>query len=208
MSNLKTFPTEAKAIRAAIDLGLTGEEAVTVISQPSASMTYQLDLDAAERVLVARKSAHHRTVETPHERATLIENDQDLDLIQAAGYSHCPHCGIGLDNGLCDFDGLVDIHGEKAARGMQKHEWACMACGGEWGALVVSKRGGSTSPKRHYENKSSVEGAVVVSWDIFAADPTMRRKDAIQKAVDAGVAFYTARTQYQKWFKAGGKNVK
>src|SRR5882724_86576 len=32
-------------------------------------------------------------------------------------------------------------------------------------------------------------------------DPTVRRKDVIEAAINAGVAGYTARTQYQDWYK-------
>lgn len=35
--------------------------------------------------------------------------------------------------------------------------------------------------------------------------PEPRRKDVIQACVDDGVAYYTARTQYQSWFSATNK---
>lgn len=55
--------------------------------------------------------------------------------------------------------------------------------------------------------KSSVKHPVQATWDMFdnlrqaALDKgeTLRRKDAIAHAVSAGIAFYTARTQYQSW---------
>lgn len=36
-----------------------------------------------------------------------------------------------------------------------------------------------------------------------------RRKDVVQAGVDAGIAFYTVRTQYQSWFRFtnGGENM-
>lgn len=163
------------------------------------------EIDPAERELVAKASEKHRTVTEPHADATMIESAADLDMIQACGYSHCPHCGINLDNGMTDFDGLADSNGqgEKEAFKLMKQEWMCLGCNGQWGLAITPK--GATSrgaPTRHYTGKSTVEGAVNVSHDIFNANPDLRRKDAIQKAVDAGVTFYTARTQYQKWFKA------
>jgi cation transport regulator ChaB len=51
-------------------------------------------------------------------------------------------------------------------------------------------------------HKSQVEGAVKAAWDFFSAHPDLRRKDAVAGVVAIGVAFYTARTQYQKWFAA------
>lgn len=55
--------------------------------------------------------------------------------------------------------------------------------------------------------KSVVTNPVLAAWDLFdnllaeskANKTPLRRKDAIAKAVDRGIAFYTARTQYQSW---------
>lgn len=48
--------------------------------------------------------------------------------------------------------------------------------------------------------ESTVEKPVAVVHRLADEMPGARRKDVIQAAVDAGVAFYTARTQYQVWF--------
>lgn len=46
-------------------------------------------------------------------------------------------------------------------------------------------------------------GAVARAHAVFGALPAgTQRKAAIAAAVDAGIAFYTARTQYQAWRKA------
>lgn len=139
--------------------------------------------------------------------ADMSEADQDLKF--TCGHVNCPDCGIHLSNGISDFEGMIDIHGsEKAAfeKG-QKHEWMCLGCGGEWGEPIVVKGSkGSKAPTRHYENKSTIDGAVNFCHALFNELPAgTRRKDAIQAAVDKGVAFYTARTQYQKWFKGQAK---
>lgn len=43
-------------------------------------------------------------------------------------------------------------------------------------------------------------GAVGWAWSVFDRMPeTATRKEAIAEAVRVGIAFYTARTQYQKW---------
>lgn len=59
-------------------------------------------------------------------------------------------------------------------------------------------------PRLH---KSSVQHPVQYVWDLFdklreratKKGETLRRKDAIAIAEGKGVAFYTARTQYQSW---------
>ena len=53
-----------------------------------------------------------------------------------------------------------------------------------------------------HSGASAIKSPVKVAWDIFSADPNLTRKDAITKAVDAGVSYYTARTQYQLWLTA------
>lgn len=39
----------------------------------------------------------------------------------------------------------------------------------------------------------------IIADEMVAIDPQVRRKDVIDACVAAGVAFYTARTQYQLW---------
>jgi hypothetical protein len=54
--------------------------------------------------------------------------------------------------------------------------------------------------------RSTVEGAVAIVWDI-AADMLKQgaaRKDILAACVNAGVALNTARTQYQHYRKAAG----
>lgn len=50
--------------------------------------------------------------------------------------------------------------------------------------------------------RSIVAGPCNKVWDIASRMPGARRKDVVQAAVDAGIAFYTARTQYQAWHAA------
>lgn len=53
---------------------------------------------------------------------------------------------------------------------------------------------------------STLESPVKACWAIFdelkAANPGLKRKDAIQAAEARGIAYGTARTQYQSWFAA------
>lgn len=134
-------------------------------------------------------------------------SEEDENLILTCGHSHCPGCGISLTNGLSDFEGMVDRHDgseRKAWLHGQKHEWMCLGCNHEFGAEIPEPKGsgGRAAPTRHYVNKSTVTDVVAMCHDLYSANPELRRKDAIQAAVDKGAAYYTARTQYQKWFKA------
>lgn len=52
--------------------------------------------------------------------------------------------------------------------------------------------------------KSAMSGACALVWDIAEQGLAngLKRKDIIAQCVEAGVAFYTARTQYQKYTEA------
>lgn len=52
-------------------------------------------------------------------------------------------------------------------------------------------------------HKSKTKGAVKQAWEIFSLNRTKPRKECIDLALEAGIAFFTARTQYQAWRKAG-----
>lgn len=50
--------------------------------------------------------------------------------------------------------------------------------------------------------RSIVAGACSKVWTIASQMPGARRKDVVAAAVAQGIAFYTARTQYQAWHSA------
>lgn len=192
MSNIVEYSSKATAVRGFVRAyGEQLDAAKFVVKGDNGKFGY--DKDAADAALGM---------------AGLSEDDQELKFNY--GHVNCPHCGIHLSNGVTDFDGMVDCHGsEAAAYKLMKHEWMCLGCNGEWGAEIEApKSKGSKAPTRHYENRSTIDGAVAKSHEIYNANPDARRKDAIQLAVDAGIAFYTARTQYQKWFKANKSKAK
>lgn len=187
MSNIVEYSSKATAVRGLTrHLGAAGKDVdlTSLLFQQNGKWAF--DKDAADKA------------------AGLADvSEEDENLILACGHSHCPECGTHLSNGLLDFDSLEDQHGAKKAYEMQKHEWSCMGCNAEWGKPVEAPKGTKRGePTRHYVNKSTVDGAVALCHELFSSMPEARRKDAIQAAVDKGVAFYTARTQYQKWFKA------
>jgi hypothetical protein len=49
---------------------------------------------------------------------------------------------------------------------------------------------------------SKIENPVAVMWDICEKMKNKRRRDVLKAATDAGIAFWTARTQYQLWSQA------
>lgn len=49
-------------------------------------------------------------------------------------------------------------------------------------------------------HRSTIASPVRIVWELADANPGMRRCDVIRLAEAAGIATYTARTQYQRWF--------
>lgn len=71
--------------------------------------------------------------------------------------------------------------------------------------LAVAKP--APSPRVNAVNEtSSVKKPTKLVWEIAQKmkeeNPNVRRKDVIAACQEAGIAFYTARTQYQLWFQA------
>lgn len=133
-------------------------------------------------------------------RKTTVDDEY---LLNVCGVTHCPGCGTHLSNGITTFDDVVETtESIEDALAAQEHQFFCVGCSHEWGDKIDPDAVKAAQPKRTYENKSSISSACQVVHDLCNEMPNARRKDVIQAAVDKGVAFYTARTQYQKWFKA------
>lgn len=49
--------------------------------------------------------------------------------------------------------------------------------------------------------ESTIKRPCFVVWDMADNMPGARRKDVVEACVQAGVAYYTARTQYQLWLQ-------
>lgn len=57
----------------------------------------------------------------------------------------------------------------------------------------------AATPVVKTRNASTVESPVKRVWAIADSMPDAKRKDVIAACVEEGIAFFTARTQYQKW---------
>lgn len=127
----------------------------------------------------------------------LALDTNDAQLFDHYGYVECPHCGIELGNGvICN----GDEDGEGNTIKLEK-EYECMACGGQFGDDVAPAK--PATKRGPVNERSTISNPCKVVWDIaermFAENPETRRKDVIAECQKAGIAFYTARTQYQLW---------
>lgn len=114
------------------------------------------------------------------------------------GLTHCPVCGTHLSNG-------VGEHGQEVNGKPVKHarfKYCCLACGVEFGPAIESKTEKALKAKvepKNIENRSTVKKPCRLVWDLADAMVGASRKDVIAAAEAKGVAYYTARTQYQLW---------
>ncbi len=128
------------------------------------------------------------------------QEEFDAYYIKEFGTAHCPNpkCGVHLENGVQDYENLLDATDDKKVRAeikLMKKEYLCLGCGEEFGPDLEAK---PEPVKRGPVNK----GAVQIVWDICDANVGERRKDVVETCVQAGINFHTAKTQYQKWFTA------
>lgn len=112
----------------------------------------------------------------------------------------CPHCGIDLENGVGSH--LQEVNGEYVKH--EKYEYSCLGCDEEFGSKITkgaAKK--AVTPRGANANASTIENPCKRVWHIAdemsAANPEMKRKDVLARCVAEGIAFYTARTQYQQW---------
>ena len=106
---------------------------------------------------------------------------QDFELIEIDGqYGYQPTLGDLLDKSLTDAE-------------LEKP------------AISTDAKPVVKTPKQR--NKSSASNPVQLVWTMGDSMPTAKRKEIIAACVELGVAFFTARTQYQKWKQARKANV-
>lgn len=216
----KRFAVAPKAVQPAAEVALKVPTLVVLAEQKKV---------AALEVVAKALDALHQIEKTVHDVAenltlaqALAESGETLaDLkddegkpakaleggLHGCGHDNCPSCGIGLDNGLMDWDSLVEQHGSKA-RDMQQHQWSCMGCGAEWGV----KRAGINIQKDRAEQNGVTrpsEGGVCASiWaecDKRATSGVVPPvKDMKAWALTQGVDQTTCLIQYYQWRKFNG----
>jgi len=122
------------------------------------------------------------------------------DLTHDAHDHLCPHCGCDLNNGIGEH--LQEVNGKSVKH--DKYLFACLACNGEFGPTIGKPAAPKTTMvKVEHSNKSAADRPCKLVWaiadEMFAVNPSTRRKEVLAECVNRGVAFYTARTQYQQW---------
>ncbi len=118
------------------------------------------------------------------------------------GFTHCPHCGIDLDNGVGEH--MQEVNGKPIKH--NKFQYECLGCGEEFGPEIKAAPAKEAKPAKKqvaHVNKSEIENPCKRVWHIademLITHPGAKRKQVLEACQAAGIAFYTARTQYQQW---------
>lgn len=91
----------------------------------------------------------------------------DAEMIEHFGVTHCPHCGVHLENGVgWNDDGMTKC---------DTNEYVCLGCGEEFGPELKAK-------------SESLSEAIRKSWQ----DPTTAAKRSQRSAVKVGNDYYTS----------------
>ena len=163
----------------------------------------------------AVKSSAHRAAKQAglsKEEYTVIEVDGGFayeviinDTPVIAEFTRCPHCAVHLSNGVSEHG--QDVNGKPYLH--KAFIYQCLGCGGEFGPAIPEPevKGPWSTPKakapREVTHVSTAERPTKLVWHIademILANPDARRKEVIAECVRRGIAFYTARTQYQQW---------
>lgn len=180
----KTYSTKANARRALSKIGKAALcKAAELITEVDGE--FQFNLEAAEEIQNTYECDGdcECEVKTPAAQVleTMLNQEPVADLVeddptQAYGYerhglTHCPKCGIHLDNGVGTH--AEEVNGKWTVHTKTYENW-CMACGGEFGHLLpgkVEKKVGTP----HANMKTSLKldrriqlldenGNIVASW--------------------------------------------
>jgi len=124
---------------------------------------------------------------------------------ESHGLYRCPHCGIHLDNGVGIHED--EVNGKHVVQTQEKEFW-CMACDGEFGPDLpaATEKPAKPAPKKvngPILHKSEIDHPCKRVWGIASdmkdANPNVKRGAVLAECVAQGIAYYTARTQYQQW---------
>lgn len=125
------------------------------------------------------------------------------------GQTNCPHCDIHLSNG-------IGLHGDEVNGKVIEHtekQYACLACGGEFGAPIQPKGTGlkieKDRPESHGVKRPSAGGLCRAVWDfcegILESTGTMpTAKQVKAQAAEAGWNVNNASIEYYNWRKFKG----
>lgn len=122
-------------------------------------------------------------------------------------FTYCPECGVHLDNGVMDNENWLEELESRSAMMSEKEsdeaiehmrarkkQYGCLGCGEDFGPACDLSKGTHVISK-----KSTIDNPCQLVWTIAEDMAGQKRKAILEECVKQGVAYNTARTQYQQW---------
>lgn len=155
------------------------------------------------------------------EEDDLSVSDNDQRLIDRCGHSHCPCCGIHLDNGVASYEDILETNRAEAKK--MTHNWECLGCGHQFGeelkpaakqtkGVVLGGNGLKIEKVREERNgvkRPSIGGMCRAVWDACDAivtntgeNPTVAQVK--ETAAACGWNANNAVIEYYQWRKFMG----
>lgn len=199
---MKTYAAKSSAVRAAIAGIAKAENRSKDEVKAEAAELFTIEQNEEgyywRRIQKEVKAPEASITGEPIKTTARQEIERD-ERIAEKDLTHCPHCNIDLENGVC-------MHGDDvngAPLQLKERTYACLACDGEFGPKIEEpKKKAAKTGTRVVEQTSSIEKPCDAVWRIAEEMKGAARKDVVKACEEAGVATNTARTQYQRWFTA------
>lgn len=191
-SAMKTYSNKSNARRAALKAGVNLDN-VTFVQNSEGWYWEDIQLEVAVATAIAE-------VDTTAEDAALeLVAETHAEPTQALP-THCPHCGINLENGYSTYEAQCE-------KGMERisHEFVCLGCGEEFGQEVVASKksaketGTGLKIERNREERNgikrpSIGGKCRQVWD------------ACDSIYNNGKGLIPMPKQLKEWATANGHN--
>lgn len=133
----KTYTTKANARRALSKIGKAALcKAAELIQEIDGE--FQFNLEAAEEIqnMFECTDECECVVKSAPEAAAMEDDPTQVYAYESHGLTHCPKCGIHLDNGVGVH--AEEVNGKYTVHTKVRAYW-CMACGEEFGPLLPGK---------------------------------------------------------------------
>lgn len=156
------------------DYFIVAAQSVDLAAIEAAGLAHPLNIEAAHREIAAREAeGEDMTGATVDPRTSAILKPSAAQPV-IGEFTHCPHCGIDLNNGVSTYTALrEDPDNHNVDTKAMKHEYLCLACNGDFGPKLARR---NAAPS---EDRSA---AIAATWE----DPNVKAARSERSHVAVG----------------------
>lgn len=202
---MKTYSNKSNAKRAAVKQGLVD----FTIVQVEGGFAINVDVLAEDAKVVHEAFQEVEAVET------VEQSSEEVELVAQYGHHNCPHCNIGLLNGVGHHGQIVN--GTRILH--EKFQFECLGCGEEFGPSITKTRkttatgtGLKIEANREERNgikRPSVGGVCRAVWDecdayMEANGKSPKPSNLKEKALAEGWNLNNVSIELYQWRKFNG----